>query len=294
MEKPQLPLFQVRLAWATRHTWKARQTLQFAAPATALWLVQDGEIEVGDAEHSWHLSSGQAFLWSATSSRRIFTPGGATWLSLGVKTDFLADLNLHHAPDLPARWEPSPAQWQTLQACARELIQHWHGGEAAPVDAARIAAYTREMDARKKERSVLDVLIAESLARAIFGLCWRHLAGEEAALVAKRLPLWLSETLHRIHDEPHIGIAELSHRAGFSPAQFRRLFQAHIGFSPREYVLQHRLDLARHLLEEQDWPVSAVAAHCGFSSLSHFIHIFKRTTGLSPARYRNTVHQTGI
>lgn len=305
MEKHLAPLIQVRLDWATHHAWKARQTLQSAAPATALWLVMEGEVEVtqigerktgaAPGEHTWKLKAGDAFLWSAASSRRILTSGGAAWLSLGMQVNFFAHLDLHRVLNLPLQWRPSPGEWQTLLCCTRELVGQWHNGRELVVDAACIAAYGREMDAQAERRAPIDVMIADSLARVIFGLCWRHLANDEtSAAIERRIPPWLSKTLQRVHDEPTIKVASLSRAAGFSPAQFRRSFHAHVGVTPREYVLQNRLDVARELLKDHALTVSAVAAQCGFSSLSHFIHIFKQANGLSPSRYRQAARHPRI
>ena len=281
------PLIQVQLVWATHHAWKACQTLEFAAPAPTLWLILDGEIELGDGENIWTMSAGEAFLWSASLQRRILTRGGAQWLSLGMHVQFFDNLQLESALHLPVQWRPAPAEWKALLGCTRELVRQWHDGEDVPVDAPSIAFYTQQMAAQRERRAPVDAMIAQSLARAVFGLCWKRLAGDEAALVmGRRLPPWLALTLRRIHEEPLLSVSELAKDAGFSPAQFRRSFGEHIGVSPRSYLINHRLEMARRLLERDDLPVSAIAAQCGFSSSSHFIHLFKRNVGLAPLQYR--------
>jgi hypothetical protein len=219
------PLIQVRPIWATHHGWKARQTLQFAAPATALWLVLDGEVEVSDGENNWRIGDGEAFLWSTALSRRITTRDGASWLSLGMQINFFDNLDLSRALDLPVQWRPDALEWESLQNCARELVRQWHGGHRVLIDAASIGTYTQEMEGARANRSPIDLLICESLGRAVFGMCWKRLASAEAALVmGKRVPHWLGETLSRVHDEPLVSVAALAKSAGFSPAQFRRSF----------------------------------------------------------------------
>ena len=286
--KPLLaPLIQVQLVWATHHAWKARQNLRFAAPAPTLWLITQGEIELSDGFNRWQMGAGEAFLWSASLERSISTRGGAQWLSLGMHVNFFDHLELQSALQLPVQWRPTPGEWEALVHCTRELVRHWHDGEDVPVEAESIAFYSQEMDARRARRSPVDTMIAQSLARAVFGMCWKRLAGSEAARVmGARLPDWLAQTLRRIHDEPLTGVSELARQAGFSPAQFRRSFGEHVGVSPRSYLLNHRLEMARRLLEQDDLPVSAIAARCGFSSSSHFIHLFKRSAGLAPLQYR--------
>lgn len=295
MEHLVAPLIQVRLVWATHHAWKARQTLQFAAPATALWLVLSGEAEVSDEHNSWRIGAGEAFLWSTASSRRIVTPHGASWLSLGMQINFFDNLELNRALDLPVQWKPDGDEWESLQSCTRELVRQWHSGENLVVDAALLGSYTQQMDTARAARLPMDILIAESLARAVFGMCWKRLAGAEASLsMGKRVPPWLAETLRRVHDEPLVSVTALARSAGFSPAQFRRSFGEHVGLSPRSYLINHRLEIARRLLEADELPVSAVATRCGFSSLSHFIHMFKHSTGLSPLQYRQAARSAPV
>ena len=65
-------------------------------------------------------------------------------------------------------------------------------------------------------------------------------------------------------------------------ACFRRV----LGLSPMEYLLNHRLEQACHLLLTTHWPVSQVAEACGFGDASYFGKAFRKKTGLSPAKYR--------
>ena len=293
MKETIAPLIQVNLMWATHHAWKPHQFLQFAAPAPALWLVTEGEIELGDGQSTWQMKAGEAFLWSAALSRSITTRSGASWLSLGMRVNFFDHLELEYALDLPVQWTPAPDEWQALVGCTRELVRHWHGGDEVRVDAESIALYTQKMDAQRPHRSPVDQLIAQSLARAIFGMCWKRLARAEATLVmGKRVPAWIADTLRRVHETPGIGVAELAKEAGFSSAQFRRSFGEHVGVSPRSYLINHRLEVARQLLEQDDAPISAIARQCGFSSASHFIHLFKRSTGLAPLQYRQAARSS--
>ena len=295
MKETIAPLIQVNLVWATHHDWKARQRLQFAASAPALWLVSEGEIELSDGKTTWRIGAGQAFLWSAALNRSIVTHGGAQWLSLGLRVNFFDNLQLEYALDLPCQWTPAPDEWNALSGCTRELVRHWHGGQEVRVDAESIAFYTQKMEAQKPHRSPVDQLIAESLARAIFAMCWKRLARAEADLVmGNRMPDWIAATLRRVHRQPGVTVAELAHSVGFSLAQFRRSFGEHIGVSPRSYLINHRLEIARQLLEQTDAPVREIAVQCGFSSASHFIHLFKRDSGLAPRQYRQASRSSPV
>lgn len=81
----------------------------------------------------------------------------------------------------------------------------------------------------------------------------------------------------------------LSKRAALSPIYFHKLFKEYYGVTPAEYTLQVRISAAKQLLITTDDSLSKIATDCGFSSQSYFNYIFKKQTGFSPLKYRNTM-----
>lgn len=63
-------------------------------------------------------------------------------------------------------------------------------------------------------------------------------------------------------------------------------FKNYKGLSPINYLIQKRVEEARHLLESTNYPVTKIAEIIGFSSQSYFSQTFKRLTGTSPNNYR--------
>jgi AraC family transcriptional regulator len=56
-----------------------------------------------------------------------------------------------------------------------------------------------------------------------------------------------------------------------------------------EYVRGVRIDRAAHQLAETDLSLAEIALGAGFSDQSHFSNLFRRHTGLSPSRFRNSM-----
>jgi AraC-like DNA-binding protein len=85
----------------------------------------------------------------------------------------------------------------------------------------------------------------------------------------------------------HFTIEELAQKAGVSgsklKAGFRQLFQT----SPYQLLTNVRIEKAKDILENKEYPVKCVAGILGFSDVSTFIKCFKRSTGLSPKEWRN-------
>jgi len=88
------------------------------------------------------------------------------------------------------------------------------------------------------------------------------------------------------HLDGDLRIEVLAERAAMSTRTLVRRFRAELGISPRQWVLAHRMDRARQLLEETDLPVEQVAAAVGFSSAGSLRPHFREVTGLTPTEYR--------
>jgi len=83
-----------------------------------------------------------------------------------------------------------------------------------------------------------------------------------------------------------LGLLELAQQAGMSRYQFTRSFSRINGQSPYQYVLQARLERARHLLQMSAMSIAEVALATGFSSQSHFTSVCRRLFGKTPGMLR--------
>jgi AraC family transcriptional regulator len=81
-------------------------------------------------------------------------------------------------------------------------------------------------------------------------------------------------------------LAEMAAAAGYSRAQFVRLFRLATGMSPHRYVLRRRLERARRLVVDSLLPLAQVASETGFASQSHFSNAFVREFGATPGQAR--------
>ena len=86
-----------------------------------------------------------------------------------------------------------------------------------------------------------------------------------------------------------IELRELAALAGISARHFERAFRQSTGYPPHAYVLERRLDVARHLLINQpELAIEQIALRLGFSSGSHFSSGFRQRAGCSPTEFRKT------
>ena len=80
--------------------------------------------------------------------------------------------------------------------------------------------------------------------------------------------------------------AKLAAECNISEVYFRKLFTKHFGVSPKQYIIDLRIQKAKQLLAEGAMSASAVSNECGFSNPYHFCRLFKQHTGSTPTEYR--------
>ena len=81
-------------------------------------------------------------------------------------------------------------------------------------------------------------------------------------------------------------VADVAGAVALSEYYFARLFKAAFSETLYQFVKRLRLDEARHRLLASNVAVTELGLQVGYSSLSSFIHAFRRRFGLSPAQYR--------
>lgn len=77
----------------------------------------------------------------------------------------------------------------------------------------------------------------------------------------------------------------LAQQCNISEVYFRKLFTKVYGITPRQYIIDIRLNKAKQLLTDGILKINAVSEKCGFSNPYHFSRLFKQKTGLTPTEY---------
>ncbi len=80
--------------------------------------------------------------------------------------------------------------------------------------------------------------------------------------------------------------ARLAWLCGVSEVYFRTLFPERSGITPRQYIIDVRINRARQLLCEGKLRMSEISEACGFTDPYHFYHMFKQKTGITPSEYK--------
>lgn len=94
------------------------------------------------------------------------------------------------------------------------------------------------------------------------------------------------ELMRKSIEEPLLTSA-IAREVGVSPRQLERLFGKHLNTSPRKYMLELRLERARHLLLQTELSILEVALACGFENSGHFSRVYRTAFGVAPTRQRS-------
>ena len=101
----------------------------------------------------------------------------------------------------------------------------------------------------------------------------------QCASVKRYIDLHFKEalTLEQLAEDAHMNKYYLSHA-----------FKREYGISPINYMITKRIEESKYLLAETDLSMSQIAQLLGFSSLSYFSQVFRRTQATTPMEYRQS------
>jgi len=90
----------------------------------------------------------------------------------------------------------------------------------------------------------------------------------------------------REHACENITVRDVLRAVPVSRSWLERRFKQHFGLTPHDQILRVRMDRVKAMLATTDLPLAVVAERTGFEHVEYLSVAFKRSTGLSPSRYR--------
>lgn len=87
------------------------------------------------------------------------------------------------------------------------------------------------------------------------------------------------------YQNPKLSNAELAEQCNISEVYFRKIFTEAYKTTPKQFIVDIRINKAKQLLSDGFLNIGAVAEECGFSNQYHFCRLFKEKTGFTPTEY---------
>jgi AraC-like DNA-binding protein len=233
----------------------------------------------------------------------FFTSGGATIEQGGRWRVGAGDVMLVPA-GTPHRLieERAPVRW-SLGFCvpcfAGELgpllepFERVRAGGAAvlPIAAerrARLEGLLGELAAASARRDRAGALVQRSLLALVLDeLGGAEAAGELAAPRAEERDV-VAASLRFIerHCLEPLSLADVAAQVQRSPAHLTTALRRATGRSALQWIIAGRLAEARRRLTATDEPIASIAERVGYADATHFIRLFRRAHGVTPAAWR--------
>ncbi len=161
-------------------------------------------------------------------------------------------------------------QRQAVEGCLRAIMQELAGRQRG-----------FEALAKAKLLELLVILDRAFVSRGVSARQPSEQLGKESAVYDAIT--FMEDQLSR-----PLRIESIAESVHLSPPYFCELFKATTGLSPGKYLMQLRLEQAKHLLLTTRLPITEIAGSCGFCDSSHFARAFKAGVQASPRGFRET------
>ncbi len=118
-------------------------------------------------------------------------------------------------------------------------------------------------------------------------LCMERLV----TLRRQELPVQLDEYI-QAHFTENIDAPQLARQFGIGKTQLYEIAKQNYGVGIAAHIRNLRIEKARQLLSEQPGlSLAEIASACGYDDYNYFITVFKRTVGVPPKAYANSIHK---
>lgn len=179
-------------------------------------------------------------------------------------------------------------------------VVHWFTceGQAVSGDQDPVAVRLSEaLAAAERDPSEFSALYADAVrlvtvVRRLSIEGYTDAVHEPQTTAAAGLPKWRLKLVHdyvTTHLGEKVTLADMATAARLSRMHFAALFLRATGMRPHQYLLQRRIGAAQELLLDSNQPIIQIAIQVGFQTQAHFTTVFKKITGVTPAKWREMV-----
>ncbi|RKG74164.1 AraC family transcriptional regulator [Corallococcus terminator] len=165
-----------------------------------------------------------------------------------------------------------------------------------PIPSGRQQHLLRLMSEIDEETRAPASALGEQVVRSLFSLVLVEVARSGAWTGAGTHASWVGEALTFIerHCLEPISLREVAAAVGRSPAHVTTALKQATGHSAVEWIISGRLAEARRRLLSSDERIDIIAERVGYADPTHFIRLFRRAEGVTPAAWRKQHRSTAV
>lgn len=147
--------------------------------------------------------------------------------------------------------------------------------------------YIRKIDTCNNEESIHQ--IHKELCEAYV---LRMKAHQKKRLYSKPVTQCIDYIYDNLHEK--ITLEDLAQVSNLSTSYISKLFHGEVGVTIAQYIQNKRIDVAKNLLIYTDYTTTDIANYLRFSTESYFISIFRKTTGLTPKKFKKMHYRANL
>lgn len=81
-------------------------------------------------------------------------------------------------------------------------------------------------------------------------------------------------------------ILEMANHCNVSERTLLRRFKAATGFTPKQYIIQLKIEKAKQFMEQGKISIEEISDGLGYSDSSNFVKLFKKISGITPSEFK--------
>lgn len=259
--------------WSGKYEEPGEERLHITRNLTdfELILMISGELYVQDEFHEYTVKAGEYLLMHPTKKQAGTKPSECSfyWMHFsegeGQKIEFKDDeegINYHK------NWIEIPKQG-TIYASERLVV---------------LMKQLQDMDKRYHE-AMINNYLASTILCEIQNQVLEDQRKEEQD--KKQLVCDIKEYVKIYMDQP-IKVQDVAEHFGYNEKYLTTMFHKNTGRSIKQFIMDVKMDRARTLLTDSNFPVSEIAFSLGFRSVQQFSSVFRKEEGMPPSDYRNS------
>lgn len=107
-------------------------------------------------------------------------------------------------------------------------------------------------------------------------------------MIEKHKNIHIKNAIYYIHSHisEQLTLKSVSHAVNITPSYLCQLFKKEVHLSFCDYIMSHRIKLAKELLNCTNYSIEDIAEQCGFKNCAYFSTCYKKAVGIPPSHER--------